>query len=96
MYLLYAKKNYSDPYYDYKTYVRTDEELFEWLERAVNHFEGVAWMYIQDDENAICTTNEYDKKGHTVDKRVSVEYVKEGDKIIKKTLFCIDDADKHR
>lgn len=95
MYQLFAKVNHSDPYFEYKTTVKTEKELDEWIEHAITAFEGIAWMNIQEGHNATLRTFEYDKKKHTVNKRTLVEYVREGDKVTEKTIFCVDDAKKN-
>lgn len=94
MFALYAKNKASAPYFDYKKTVDTEEELDQWIETAVDMYEGIAWAEINEGEDMKIREFEYDKKGHSVDRRTSYIYVKQGGKIEKKTLFCIENTSK--
>lgn len=94
MFALYAKNKASDLYFDYMKTVDTEEELEQWIETAVDLYEGIAWAEIYEGEDMKVREFEYDKESHLVDRRTSYIYVKQGEKIEKKTLFCIENTSK--
>lgn len=96
MFLLYAKKEFSAPVFDYIKTVKTEKELEEWLEIAVDFFEGIAWMKLQEGQNAEYRFFELDKKNRTVDSNASYTYEKHGEKIKEVLNFYVDEAKKIR
>lgn len=96
MFLLYAKKVHSEQVFDYIKTVKTEEELDKWIATAVDSFEGVAWMEIQEGQDAEYRTFELDKQSFTVDRRAAYIYEKVGGKINKITDFYIDNVKKIR
>lgn len=94
MFLLYAKKEYSAPVFDYIKTVKTEAELDQWIEKAVDFFEGVAWLEVQEGQYAEYRTFELDKQNRTIDRKAAYIYEKQGEKINEITDFYIDNVKK--